>query len=261
MKCVRFNKDGGACFGIVEGNQVLEISGIHFGPQQKTGNRYPLDSVSLLPPVMPPTIYCAGHNYRDHIIKSAKRKGIDPVIPEKPDFNYRAVNALVGAGADVVIPKDAAGHRIHFEPELVCVIGREAKHVGKAEAMDHVFGYTIGNDVSDRTWQHDDRTNWRAKNTDTFKPMGPWIETDVDLNAMRTIARVNGEVLLDYETNNVLFDVATCVSALSRYVTLVPGDVIWMGSEGESPDMKPGDVNEIEITGIGVLRNTFVAEQ
>ena len=122
-----------------------------------------------------------------------------------------------------------------------------------------MLGYTIGNDVSERVWQKSDRTLWRAKNTDTFKPMGPWIETDVDLDALETRVRVNGRETTRFRTNAMLFGVATYIATITRYVTLYPGDIIWMGTDGTSPDLKAGDVVEAEITGIGVLRNTFVA--
>ena len=124
--------------------------------------------------------------------------------------------------------------------------------------MGCVFGYSIGNDVSERTWQKDDRTFFRAKNADTFKPMGPWIETELDLDAARTIVRVNGKQTIEFETNALLFSIATFISRTSHYCTLHPGDMIWMGTDGTSPNIGDGDVVEIEISGIGVLRNKFV---
>ena len=120
-------------------------------------------------------------------------------------------------------------------------------------------GYTIGNDVSERTWQADDRTLWRAKNADTFKPMGPWIDTDVDINVMDTIVRVNGEEVQNFKTNNMIFDIPTYISRMSQYMTLHPGDVIWMGTDGVGTNIMAGDVVEVELTGIGVLRNPVIA--
>ena len=124
--------------------------------------------------------------------------------------------------------------------------------------MSCVFGYTIGNDVSERTWQRGDRTFWRGKNADTFKPMGPWIETDVDLDAMTTIVRVNGarEPALQDQRHDLRYP--HYIAAMTKYLTLYPGDVIWMGTDGTSPDLKHGDVVEVEITGLGILRNPFV---
>jgi 2-keto-4-pentenoate hydratase/2-oxohepta-3-ene-1,7-dioic acid hydratase in catechol pathway len=123
-----------------------------------------------------------------------------------------------------------------------------------------VLGYTIGNDVSERTWQAEDRTLWRAKNADTFKPMGPWIETELDLDAARTIVRVNGDKKIEFATNSMIFGIATFIARMSRYVTLHPGDVIWMGTEGHTENIGHGDIVEVEITGIGRLINPVVRE-
>ncbi len=141
------------------------------------------------------------------------------------------------------------------------VIGKKAKHLTEANAMDCVFGYTIGNDVSERTWQKADRSLWRSKNADTFKPMGPWIETDVDLDKMETVIRVNGKETGRFHTNDMIFGVVPFLVELTKYFTLSPGDVIWMGTDGASPNLKAGDVVEIDITGIGTLRNRFVARE
>ena len=132
--------------------------------------------------------------------------------------------------------------------------------MSEAEALDCVLGYTIGNDVSERVWQKGDRTLWRAKNSDTFKPMGPWIDTEAKLDEMETIVRVNGTETIRFKTDEMIFGVATFISVMSRYMTLWPGDVIWMGTDGTSPDLTAGDEVEIEITGIGTLRNPFVNE-
>ena len=142
---------------------------------------------------------------------------------------------------------------------MVVVIGKPAKDVAPESVDEYIFGYTIGNDVSERTWQADDRTLWRAKNADTFKPMGPWIDTDVDINVMDTIVRVNGEEVQNFKTNNMIFDIPTYISRMSQYMTLHPGDVIWMGTDGVGTNIKSGDVVEVELTGIGVLRNPVVA--
>ena len=124
--------------------------------------------------------------------------------------------------------------------------------------MRCVFGYTIGNDVSERIWQASDRTFWRAKNSDTFKPMGPWIATEFDLAKAETQVRVNGAVTTRFATGDMLFDIPTIISRMSQYLTLYPGDVIWMGTDGHSPRLQHGDRVEVDITGLGVLRNTFV---
>ena len=192
-------------------------------------------------------------------MEQAEARGAKPNIPEKPDIGYRANNALIGHGETIVIPKDATD-LVEYEAELVVIVGKQAKHLSEADALSCVFGYTIGNDVSERTWQRGDRTMWRGKNTDTFKPMGPWIETDVDLASLQTTVRLNGEETISFETNNMLYGVERYISAMSKYLTLYPGDVIWMGTEGKSPQMKHGDVCEIDISGIGTLSNPVVRE-
>ena len=209
---------------------------------------------------MPRTFYCVGLNYLKHLKEAADKAGTVPNVPDRPEIGYRAQNALIAHDEDVVIPATAT-EKIHYEGELVVVIGKKAKHLTEKNAMSCVFGYTIGNDVSERTWQKADRGLWRAKNADTFKPMGPWIETDVDLDKMETIIKVNGKQTGRFHTNDMIFGIVPFIVELTKYFTLWPGDVIWMGTDGASPDIKAGDVVEIEITGIGTLRNKFVAEK
>jgi 2-keto-4-pentenoate hydratase/2-oxohepta-3-ene-1,7-dioic acid hydratase in catechol pathway len=260
MRWIRFSAGGRTAYGVLEGERITEVSGDPFGAYEKTTRSHKLGDVKIEVPVIPRTFYCAGLNYTAHIIEQAAKRGVQADIPAKPDIGYRANNALVAHGQDVVIPRDAT-EKVQYEGELVVVIGRQAKHLSEADALSCVLGYTIGNDVSERSWQRSDRTLWRAKNTDTFKPMGPWIETTVDLDALETIVSVNGTATTRFKTNEMLFGVATYISAMSRYLTLCPGDVIWMGTDGSSPDLKSGDVVDIEITGIGRLTNRFVAER
>ena len=256
MRWVRFTAGAETAYGILQGDTISEVAGSPFGGFEETGRSHALADVTLEIPVIPPTFYCVGLNYEAHIREKAEKEGREPNLPATPDVGYRAQSALIAHGQDVVMPADAS--TVHYEGELVAVIGRRARNVGEAEALSHVLGYTIGNDVSERNWQKSDRTLWRAKNTDTFKPMGPWIETDVDLEALETRVSVNGEVTTRFRTNQMLFGVATYISTISRYCTLVPGDVIWMGTDGTSPSLEDGDAVEVEITGIGVLANRFV---
>lgn len=258
MRWVRYDREGSAYYGILKGETVEEVNGSPFDSYTETGQTYPLGGVELLVPVIPPTFFCAGLNYVEHINSVARAEGREPVLPQTPAIGYRAQSALIAHGEPVIIPKDA-GERVHYEAELVAVVGKQAKNLSEADALSCLLGYTIGNDVSERDWQAGDRTLWRAKNTDTFKPMGPWIETDLDLDEARTKVRVNGKQTIDFATNNMLFGIATFIHAMTRYITLQPGDVIWMGTEGASPNLKAGDVCEIDITGIGTLRNTFQA--
>ena len=260
MRWVRYETNGHPAYGIVEGDTVIEVNGDPFAGYEKTATRRPLSSVKLLVPVEPRTFYAAGLNYPEHVTEAAKKLGREPELPPYADIGYRANNALIAHGENIVIPKDA-GELVQYEAELVAVIGKQAKYLSEKDALSVVLGWTIGNDMSERTWQRGDRTLWRAKNTDTFKPMGPWIETEVNLDALETIVRVNGTETTRFRTNEMLFGVAVFISAMSRYLTLYPGDVIWMGTDGHSPDLKAGDAVDVEITGIGTLRNKFVAER
>ena len=257
MRWLKFTAAGQTSWGIVEGGKVMAVSGDPFGAHKRTSQSHALKDVKVELPVIPRTFYCVGLNYLKHLKEAADKAGTVPNVPDRPEIGYRAQNALIAHDEDVVIPASAT-EKIHYEGELVVVIGSKAKHLDEANAMSCVFGYTIGNDVSERTWQRGDRTFWRGKNADTFKPMGPWIDTDVDIDRMDTIVRVNGKEDLRFKTNDMIFDIPTYIEAMTRYLTLYPGDVIWMGTDGTSPGLKHGDVVEVELIGLGVLRNRFV---
>jgi 2-keto-4-pentenoate hydratase/2-oxohepta-3-ene-1,7-dioic acid hydratase in catechol pathway len=260
MRWIKFTAAGSMCWGILEGERIIETRGEPFASWERSGRSHKLADVKIELPLIPRTFYCAGLNYVRHLKEAADKRGEVPSIPTRAEIGYRAQNALIAHDENVVIPR-VATEQVHYEGELVVVIGKTAKHLSEDEALSCVLGYTIGNDVSERTWQREDRTFWRSKNTDTFKPMGPWIETDVDLDAMHTNVRLNGEVRTSFRTNDMLFSIPHFISTMTRYLTLYPGDVIWMGTDGSSPNLKAGDVVEVEITGIGTLRNRFVAEQ
>ncbi|MBV9861647.1 MAG: fumarylacetoacetate hydrolase family protein [Alphaproteobacteria bacterium] len=259
MRWLRYEADNRPAYGLVEGDRVLEVEGDPFAGYRKTATRRPLNEVKYLVPVVPRTFYAAGLNYAEHVTEMAKKRGEEPKLPPAADIGYRANNALIAHGDTIVIPADATD-LVQYEAELVAVIGKKARRLSEAEALSCVLGYTIGNDMSERTWQRGDRTPWRAKNTDTFKPMGPWIETEADLDAMTTIVRVNGRETDRFRTNSMIYGVAHFISRMSQYLTLYPGDVVWMGTEGSPENLKHGDLVEIEITGIGTLRNPIVRE-
>jgi 2-keto-4-pentenoate hydratase/2-oxohepta-3-ene-1,7-dioic acid hydratase in catechol pathway len=256
VRWIRFSNGGRIAYGILEGDRIVEVTGDPFSGHQKAGHTHAIADVTIEIPVVPPTFYCVGLNYAAHIKEAAGKLGLPPDLPKQPDVGYRANNALIAHGAKVVIPADAT--KVQYEGELVVVIGRRARNLSEEEALSCVLGYTIGNDVSERVWQKSDRTLWRAKNCDTFKPMGPWIETGVKLDALETIVRVNGRETTRFATNGMIHGVARYISTMSRYMTLQPGDVLWMGTDGQSPDLQAGDTVDVEITGIGTLSNPFV---
>jgi 2-keto-4-pentenoate hydratase/2-oxohepta-3-ene-1,7-dioic acid hydratase in catechol pathway len=257
MRWIRYTAAGRTSYGIVEGDRLTEVKGDPFKGYERTSSVHQLAAVKIEVPVIPQNFFCVGLNYAEHVIQAARKLGIEAKLPERPDVGYRSNNALLPHGGDVIIPADAT-EKVQYEGELVAIIGKNCRNVSESEALDYVLGYTIGNDVSERTWQKADRTLWRAKNSDTFKPMGPWIETDVDLDSLETRVRVNGTETTRFKTNDMIHGVALYISTISRYCTLAAGDVLWMGTDLFSPDLKSGDVVDVEITGIGVLTNRFV---
>ena len=255
----RLETPAGPSFGLVEGERIELVEGSPFASFKRTGHFTPLSEARLLVPVIPPTFYAIGSNYHDHVIKMAEAMGRKPVFYEQPRVGYRANSALIAHGEDIIKPRDA-GEEFQYEAELVAVVGKKARRVSPQEALDCIFGWTIGNDVSERHWQVKDQTNIRAKNTDTFKPMGPWIVRGVDPDQMQTEVRLNGVTVHSFKTGAMLFDAAAVISEISKYNTLMPGDVIWLGTDDKPLNMKPGDDLEIEISGVGVLRNRVVGE-
>jgi 2-keto-4-pentenoate hydratase/2-oxohepta-3-ene-1,7-dioic acid hydratase in catechol pathway len=204
--------------------------------------------------------YAAGLNYRSHIDWANRERGGGYKIPTQADIGYRSNNALICSGEDIVIPKDSTGP-IDYEGELVAVIGKKIKNATEENALDGVAGYTLGNDVSERSWQKGDRTLWRAKNSDTFKPMGPSIVGGIDPMALQIDVRINGKTVSSYSTAGMIFGVAHYIARMSRYLTLHPGDVIWFGCDGPTvPALQPGDLVEVVNEHIGVLANRVTRE-
>jgi len=259
MRFVRYEQAGQVRHGLVEGEHVAELRGGLFDTPQKTGRREPLAALQLLPPIIPGTFYAAGVNYMAHRKSAAAASGQPLELPKEQHIGYRANNALIGHGDAIVIPADSSG-KVQFEGELVVVIGKTARHVKREDALSIVFGYTIGNDVSERVWQKADRTFWRGKNADTFKPMGPWIDTEARLDDMFTTVRLNNQEVSRFRTTDMVFGIAETIEAITRYITLAQGDVIWMGTDDPTLDMVAGDEVEVELTGLGVLRNPVVAQ-
>jgi 2-keto-4-pentenoate hydratase/2-oxohepta-3-ene-1,7-dioic acid hydratase in catechol pathway len=256
-KWCRFQAGDRTSYGRIDGDSVVAVDGAPWGAHTVTPAKHALSSVKLLIPTIPSTFYCVGINYRDHIIQAAKRRNVEPQFPQRPDIGYRANNALTAHEDPIVKPKDS-GTVFQYEGELVAVIGKQGRKIPQDRALDYVFGWTIGNDVSERTWQRNDRTMWRAKNADTFKPMGPWIVTGVDYRKMTTTVRLNGQEVDRFATANMIHDVEQYIAEVSKYCTLYPGDVMWMGTDGTPRDMRVGDVCEVEISDVGTLRNKVV---
>jgi len=260
MQWCRVLLGGEVRYGLVEGDELALIRGTPFSAYERTRERCRWRDTNVLVPVEPRNFYAVGVNYADHVEWARERHKMQIGIPKQADIGYRSPNALIPDGASIVIPRDAPGP-VEYEGELVAVIGRRARHLSESEALTCILGYTLGNDVSERSWQLSDRTLWRAKNTDTFKPMGPVIATDLSPSRQHIIVRVNDRVVNEYDTDKMIFSVEHYISRITRYVTLYPGDVIWLGTDGAcEPPLKPGDIVSIENEHIGVLSNPVVAE-
>lgn len=251
--------EGAAPWGrAVIGGQAVGMRRMGDAVVTEAGERHPLAGLMLLPPVVPGNFYAAGLNYRSHIDWANRHHGTRFKVPEQADIGTRSPSALVGSGADIVIPADSPGP-LEYEGELVAVIGRAARNLAEDDALSCVAGYTLGNDVSERGWQKSDRTPWRAKNADTFKPMGPFIVADIDPMAQTIEVRINGRIVSRYATRGMIFSLAHYLARISRYVTLHPGDVVWLGCDGATlPALQPGDLVEVLNEAIGVLANRVV---
>ncbi len=258
-KWCRFVAGDEPAFGLVEEDSVVRVQGSPFGSWSATDDFRPLSEVRLLVPVLPGTFYAIGSNYKDHVVARSAVKGTAPKFYDRPRVGYRANSALLPHGGEIVKPH-GSGRSFQYEGELVAVIGKTARRVSPQEAWDCIFGWTIGNDVSERDWQKNDPTNLRGKNADTFKPMGPFIVTGVHPSEMRTIVRINDEIVHDFPTGNMLFNAGEVISSISQTNTLSPGDVVWLGTDDLPRDMVPGDRIAISISGIGTLENTVIAE-
>ncbi len=245
-KYVRYAHDGRASYGNLDGDTIHELDGGLFDSPSRTGNTTALSEVELLAPIEPSNVIAVGYNYASHI-------GNRPA-PEELGLFAKLPTSIVGPGADIVMPADA--ENVHYEGELVVVIGKKAKNVSIEDAPDCIFGITAGNDVSERDWQAADLQWLRAKGADTFGPVGPAIVSGLDYDDLLVETRLNGEVRQSESTNDLIFSIDYIVGYVSRYVTLAPGDVIFTGTPGSTHPMADGDIVEIEVQGVGVLRNT-----
>jgi len=258
VQYVRFRQGAREACGILEGDRIRVIDGDILGNGSPTGDTVLLSEVTFLAPVpRPGKILAAAVNYQSHAPgASVITKQDEP--PALPQLFLKPSSSVIGPEEKIVLPVEA--RRVDAEGELVAVIGRACRSVGEDEALDYVFGYTCGNDVSARHWQRDDLQWWRAKGADTFSPIGPVIATGLDPANLELRTRVNGEERQATNTSALVHSVAALVSFASQVCTLEPGDLVFTGTPGETPTLKDGDVVEVEIEGLGVLRNPVVRE-
>lgn len=242
-------------FGVVEGGPgeefISTISGHPFGQVQFTGERQPLGQVRLLAPMLPSKVVAIGRNYADH----AKELGNE--VPEEPLIFLKPSTSVIGDGEAIAYP--ALSDRVDYEGELAVVIGRLCREVPVDRVKDVIFGYTCANDVTARDLQKKDVQFTRAKGFDTFCPLGPWIQTDLDPSDLALTTTVNGEVRQSARTSQLINDIPALVAYVSAVMTLIPGDVILTGTPAGVGPLEVGDEVSVGIEGIGTLTNKVVS--
>ena len=245
MRLVRFEARGTESYGIYIGDLVHPIAGDPFGELVTTGEPVPTAGIRLLAPVAPSKVVAVGLNYRDH----AAEFGLD--IPDEPILFIKASNTVVGPGDSIVYPGQS--ERVDYEGELAVVMGAETRSVPVGEALSRVLGYTVSLDITARDLQVKDGQWTRAKNFDTFCPLGPWVATGISPDDLAMELRLNGELRQSSRTSQMIFDVPHLVSFISEVMTLYPGDVIMTGTPPGVGEVSPGDAIEVSIEGIGTL--------
>ena len=252
MKIVRFSAQGKTRYGVIKGQSIQVIKGKPFRNIEPTGESFRLNQVKLLAPVLPSKIVAMGLNYKKHA------EEVKLPLPKEPLIFLKPPSSVIGPEDDIVYPPSST--RIDFEGELAIIIKKRARQVSKEASLDYVLGYTCLNDVSARDHQRDDGQWTRSKGFDTFCPLGPCIETDLDPDKVMLETWLNGEIKQHSSTDDLLFPIREQISFISHVMTLLPGDVIATGTPSGIGAMKPGDSVEIKIEGIGTLRNNVTRD-
>jgi len=254
MRVVRFTLAGRTGYGILKGERIHALWDTPFEGLIETGEVLSLAEATLLAPCEPTKIIALGLNYRDHAAEFGRQ------VPDEPLIFLKPSTSVIGPEADIVYPN--MSRRVDYEAELAVIIGKPARKVPEEQALDFVLGYTCFNDVTARDLQKKDGLFTRAKGFDTFAAMGPWIETEIDDPDNLTVeAYLNGERKQHSSTGNMVFGVRRLISFISRIMTLLPGDVIATGTPAGVGSMRPGDVVEVRVEGIGILSNRVVSEE
>lgn len=249
MRIARVRHERRTSTAIIEGDVAHLVGGGPFGSLTPTGVSVPLRDVQLLVPVQPSKIVAMAVNYHSH----AGDRSVSP----KPEAFLKSPSSLIASGEAIVIP--AGAENVHAEAEVVVVIGRRAKGVKAADADRYIFGYTAGNDVSARDWQRLDTQWWRAKSSDTFTAVGPWIETDLSPDRIVVEGRISGRRIQRGDTSELVHSIRACIEAVSAVMTLERGDLLFTGTPETTAAMVPGDLAEVDVEGVGILRNPVVA--
>ena len=247
MKILRFQYKEQIQFGWLNGSEIGLIEGDIFSEYRRLETEFLLERVRVLTPVSPGKIICVARNYEEH----AREHQVE--IPEYPMIFLKPPSALIGNGEAIRIPPQSK--QVEHEAELAVIIRKQGKWIDPAEVSSHILGYTIANDVSARDLQYRDGQWTRAKGFDTFCPLGPWVETELDPSDLMISCRVNGELRQMSSTKEMIFPINQLVSYISSIMTLEPGDVILTGTPAGVEKLEAGDIVEISIEGIGVLSN------
>ncbi|MCX5779054.1 MAG: fumarylacetoacetate hydrolase family protein [Elusimicrobia bacterium] len=250
MIYVRFIAGGKTKHGILDRKTVCEIAPHFYGPFRKTGKKYPLAKVTLVPPCQPGKIVALGLNYLDHA------REMKMPIPLQPLLFLKATSAIIGPGERIVCP--AMSRRVDYEAELAIVIKKKVKNVAVSRAQEYILGYTCFNDVTARDLQKIDGQWARAKSFDTFAPIGPWIVDEIDSQDLKIETRLNGKIMQNSSTKELIFNCNEIVAFVSQVMTLMPGDVIATGTPPGVGPMQADDRVEVRIEHIGSLINTVV---
>lgn len=248
---VRYDHGGTASYGVIDGERIRQLDKAPWHGGKQTGASIARSDARLLAPVEPSKVFATGFNYMSH-------RG-DRELPPHPPIFLKLPTTVADPEATITPP--AGAEVLHYEAEMVVVIGKTAKNVSPAEAGDYIFGVTAGNDISERLWQSADLQWFRGKASDDFGPIGPTVAVGLNHNDLLVESRLNGETMQSQRTRDFIHDAEAIVSHISRYATLYPGDIIFTGTPGTTSPMEPGDVIEIEVEGVGVLRNTIGAAQ
>lgn len=252
MKIVRMKAGDDIAYGVADAEGVLVYNGSPFVAWEPTETVVPWPNVKLLAPVLPTKVLCVGQNYEEH----AEQMGVD--LPNEPLIFMKPATSVIGQNQPVIYPSQSK--EVHHEAELAVVISKPARNIKAEDASQYIFGYTAANDVTARDLQRTDGQWTRAKGFDTFCPLGPAIETELDpLERLAVIAKVNNEVRQAGFTSDMVFGVAEVLEHITAFTTLLPGDVILMGTPAGVGPVEPGDVMEIEVDGIGSLINRVAA--
>jgi 2-keto-4-pentenoate hydratase/2-oxohepta-3-ene-1,7-dioic acid hydratase in catechol pathway len=252
MRIVRYRHQGEVGFGIMEDETVAAIAPHPFGAFEYTGERFPVEQARLLAPVLPSKVVAVGRNYADHAREMGGEVPADPVVFLKPSTSV--------VGPDDAIVRPGWAGRVDYEGELAVVIGRLVRRLDQGNAIQAVLGFSCANDVTARDLQKVDGQWARAKGFDTFCPLGPWIETDLDSSDLAVRTLVNGQPRQQARTSQLEHGVASLLAFVSRVMTLLPGDVLLTGTPAGVGPLEPGDRVEVEVEGIGVLANEVVDE-